>query len=137
MKRLSAGGAIANKDSFLRAVALRDIAGVTPDTLRRLALTYGTTYDTVLQIMRAEPLLAAPLGRACAVTGAEIVYAVRDEAAVKLGDALIRRTEAGSAGHPGHDAIASAARVMAAELKWTEERVAEEIAEVEAFYRIP
>ena len=131
------GGAISHKENFLRAVRLRDVAGVTQDTLRRLALTYGTTYDAVLQIVRDQPHLCCALGRSCEVTGAEILHAVRTESALKLCDALIRRTEAGSAGHPGRDAVEHAARIMGGELGWEPSKIRNEIAEVEAFYRLP
>jgi glycerol-3-phosphate dehydrogenase len=57
--------------------------------------------------------------------------------AVHLADALIRRTDAGSAGHPGGDAVRAAAEVMAAELGWDARRVREEIDAVDRFYRIP
>ena len=33
-------------------------------------------------------------------------YAVREEMAITLADALLRRTEAGTRGHPGQDAVA-------------------------------
>jgi glycerol-3-phosphate dehydrogenase len=130
------GGSITNKESFIRAVLLRDVIGVTPDALRRLALTYGTNYDAVLQIVRDRPVLAEPLGRHCAVMGAEILHAARHESAKKLTDALIRRTEAGSAGHPGADAVARAAQIMARQMGWDDDRVRTEIAEVDAFYRL-
>ena len=91
----------------------------------------------MLQIVRDQPALAQPLGRQCGVTGAEILHAARHEAAVKLTDALIRRTEAGSAGHPGADAIERAAEIMARQLGWDEWHTRNEIAEVEAFYRLP
>ncbi len=130
------GGDIAEKERFLREVLSREPEGLSEGTLRRLALTYGTKYDALVQIMRREPALGAPLGLRCAVTGAEIVHAVRSEAAVKLSDALIRRTEAGSAGHPGDDALARAAEIVGHELGWSRERQAAEIAEVEAFYAI-
>ena len=84
--------------------------------------------------MRAAPELAEPLGERCAVSEAEVVHAARSESAVKLADALIRRTEAGSAGHPGTDAIARAATVMARETGWSERRIGDEVAETEAFY---
>ncbi len=131
------GGSITNKESFLRAVLLRDVEGVSAGTLRRLALTYGTGYDAVLQIVRDQPPLAQALGRHCEVIGAEIVHAARHEAALKLGDALLRRTEAGSAGHPGSDAIERAAEVMAEQLGWDEWKTRNEVAEVEGFYRLP
>lgn len=130
------GGAIGNKESFLRAVLLRDIEGVSADMLRRLAITYGTLYDAVLHLLRDDPALALPLGRECPVSGAEVLYAVRHESAMRLTDALIRRTEAGSAGHPGTDAIERAGAIMSGELGWDEWRMRHEIAEVEAFYRL-
>ena len=81
--------------------------------------------------------MAAPLGEACDVTALEIAYAAREEMAVTLADALIRRTEAGSAGYPGADAVSRAAAVMAAELGWDEARRQREIDAVETFYRLP
>jgi glycerol-3-phosphate dehydrogenase len=117
-------------------VLLRDIDGVSADMLRRLAITYGTFYDAVLHLLRDDAALARPLGRECPVSGAEILYAVRHESAMRLSDALIRRTEAGSAGHPGTDAIERAAAIMRGELGWDEWQMRNEIAEVETFYRL-
>ncbi|MBA3271133.1 MAG: glycerol-3-phosphate dehydrogenase/oxidase [Acidobacteria bacterium] len=131
------GGAIADRDSFLRAVSLRDVEGVPEEMLQRLALAYGTTYDAVLQIVRDAPTLAQPLGSHCTVSAAEILYATRHESAIRLSDALLRRTEAGSAGYPGSDAIERAASVMADELHWPESQTRNEIAEVDAFYKLP
>jgi glycerol-3-phosphate dehydrogenase len=131
------GGQITHLDKFQRATAAREVEGVPADMLRRLAMTYGTEYDAVLQHVRADATLAVPLGRDCAVSGAEIVHAVRAESALHLSDALIRRTEAGAAGHPGVDAVERAAAIMARELRWDEWRTRHEIAEVEAFYRLP
>ena len=55
------------------------------DTLRRIAATYGTGYDRVLQMARDVPALGAPLGRDCDVIGAEILYAARQEMAAETG----------------------------------------------------
>ncbi|HYE88519.1 MAG TPA: glycerol-3-phosphate dehydrogenase/oxidase [Vicinamibacterales bacterium] len=131
------GGSINHMDNFLKAVVQRDVHGVGPETLKRIASTYGTAYDRVLQIARDIPALARPLGRDCDVIGAEILYAARREMAVKLGDAVIRRTEAGTAGHPGSDALERAAAIMARVHEWDEWRMRNEIAEVEAFFRLP
>lgn len=131
------GGSMNHVDNFLKAVVLRDVEGIGTDTLRRIASTYGTGYDSVLQIARDVPALARPLGRSCDVLGAEILYAARREMALKLGDAVIRRTEAGAAGHPGSDALERAGAIMARALGWDEWRVRNEVAEVEAFYRPP
>jgi glycerol-3-phosphate dehydrogenase len=131
------GGSIFHMDNFLRAVVQRDVGGIPAKTLRRIATTYGTGYDRVLQMARDVPGLAAPLGHDCDVIGAEILYAARQEMAVKLGDALIRRTEAGAAGHPGADAVERAAAIMARAHEWDEWRMRNEIGEVEAFFRLP
>ena len=131
------GGSIYSMDNFLRAVAQRDVDGISPDTLKRIATTYGTGYDRVLQMARDVPALGRPLGRDCSVLGAEILYAARTEMALKLGDALIRRTEAGAAGHPGTDAVERAAAIMARAHEWDEWRMRNEIGEVESFFRLP
>lgn len=131
------GGGMTSVEHFLKAALLRDIEGIPPATVRRLATTYGTEYDRVLQLARDEPDLARSLGGGSDVLGADILYAVRHEMAVKLADALIRRTEAGATGHPGAEAVASAAAIMRGALGWDEPRTRSEIAEVDAFYRLP
>ena len=124
-------------DGFLKAVMSRDVGGVPPETLKRIATTYGTGYDRILQIARDVPELRAPIGRDCAVLGAEILYAARHEMAPKLADALLRRTDAGAAGHPGVDAIRRAAAIIGAEHGWDESRTESEIGEVESFFALP
>jgi glycerol-3-phosphate dehydrogenase len=131
------GGSMSHVDNFLKAVLMRDVDGVPSPTIRRIATTYGTNYDRVLQLARDVPALSRPLGRDCDVLGAEILYAARHEMAVTLGDALIRRTEAGAAGHPGVDAVSRAAAVMARALAWDDRRTQNEVSDVEAFYRLP
>ena len=127
------GGAISDLDALLHEAERK---GETA-TGRRLALSYGTTYTEVLESLRDRPDDARPLGSACAVTHGEIRHAVRQEMAVKLSDAVLRRTEAGSAGHPGNDALRAAGTLMAGELDWSQRRVEEEIAGVESTYVIP
>lgn len=131
------GGSITRMDSFLKAVIQRDIDGIPEGTLKRIATTYGTGYDRVLQMAREAPELSQPLGRDCDVIGAEILYATRQEMALKLSDALLRRTEAGTAGHPGRDAVERAAAIMSRAHGWDERRTRTELAEVETFFRLP
>jgi glycerol-3-phosphate dehydrogenase len=129
------GGAIP-RVSALVDTAARERPDVPVSVITRIVRTYGTDYARLLALAQREPHLAAPLGMRCAVTALEIAWAVREEMAVTLADALIRRTEAGSAGHPGADAVAQAAEVMATELGWDATRRANEMAAVEAFYRL-
>jgi glycerol-3-phosphate dehydrogenase len=81
--------------------------------------------------------LGHALSPGCAITGAEVLHAARDESAVTLSDVLLRRTEAGTAGHPGRPAVAAAAAVMAAALDWDAVRTAAEIAAFDAVYALP
>ena len=131
------GGSINRMETFLKAVAQRDVDELETSTVERIATTYGTGYDRVLQLARDIPALGRPLGRDCDVLGAEILYAARTEMAMKLGDAVIRRTGAGAAGHPGSEAIERAAVIMARAHAWDDWRMRSEIAEVEAFFRLP
>jgi glycerol-3-phosphate dehydrogenase len=59
---------------------------------------------------------------------------MRREAAVTLADTLLRRTEAGTAGHPGRAAVDAAAALMAPELGWDAARTAAEVAAFDDVY---
>lgn len=131
------GGEIASLDDHLRIVSSRHENHMTQDALRRIALIYGSGVDALLARTRQQPPLGAALSRDCRVTGAEIIHAVRAEAAVKLSDAVLRRTDAGSAGHPGREALERAADLMAAELGWSELQRRREINDLENGYRLP
>ena len=132
------GGDIpADVDDFVKEVTRPGDGPISPATRRRLACTYGTRHRQVLGMLISSTADRAPLGATCAVTAGEIRYAVREEMAVRLADALLRRTEAGSAGYPGEDAVASAAGIMAGALDWTRKRIDTEIADVCRAYRLP
>jgi glycerol-3-phosphate dehydrogenase len=130
------GGDIEDKSAVVRRV-LHDGGGFPQSALHRIALTYGTNAERVVRLAHERPELARPLGTHCGVTAAEILHAARHEAAVTLSDAVMRRTEAGSAGHPGDEALAGAAAVMASELGWSAAHAADELAGLSAAYRLP
>jgi glycerol-3-phosphate dehydrogenase len=132
-----AGGDIHSLDRALDEALARDLPGLGAPARTHLVSTYGSGWERVVKIAAEIPVLAQPLGRSCHVLGAEILHAVREEMAVKLSDAVLRRTEAGSAGHPGTDAIGRAAAIMGHVLGWDEWRRHNEIGELEAFYRLP
>ena len=118
-----------------------DAAGEAEDTVdrvtrQRLARSYGSHHRSVLDAMIDTPRLAATLSDTCPVTRGEVLHAVRHEMAVRLEDAMLRRTEAGSAGHPGRDALEEAARVMGAEMGWTDSQQAREVEHAEQIYRL-
>ena len=109
---------------------------MTAATTVRLVRSYGTQYQQLLDQIGAQPSDAGRLGTDCDVTRGEVRHAVRAEMALTLEDAIFRRTEVASAGHPGQDALQSAAAVMAEELGWSAHRVKQEIANAETALRI-
>jgi glycerol-3-phosphate dehydrogenase len=90
---------------------------------------YGSEYPGVLKYIDGNPELSHRLGKST-VLKAEVVHAVREEMAEKIGDVVFRRTDLGTGGHPGEEALQACARLMASELGWDGNRVREEIIEV-------
>ncbi|MCP2500360.1 MAG: glycerol-3-phosphate dehydrogenase/oxidase [Deltaproteobacteria bacterium] len=123
------GGRIEKYDDFLgRAVEQRPF-GLGRDVLAPLIHNYGSEYPGVLKYIDGNPEWAHRLGDST-VLKAEVVHAVREEMAEKIGDVVFRRTDMGTGGHPGEVALLECARLMASELGWDEDRVREEIDEV-------
>jgi glycerol-3-phosphate dehydrogenase len=60
--------------------------------------------------------------------------AVREEMALTLADAVLRRLDLGTAGRPDAGDLETVARVLRAELGWDEERLARERAALDAFF---
>jgi glycerol-3-phosphate dehydrogenase len=65
----------------------------------------------------------------------DLITAVRSEMAMTLADAVIRRTPLGATGFPGDAELERAARVIASELHWSDDRTRSEIETVRRFYR--
>ncbi len=65
---------------------------------------------------------------------AKCLALVREEQAQTLSDVVFRRTDLGTAGHPGEAALRACAEVMATELGWDAGRVQRELDEVERAY---
>ncbi len=132
-----AGGDIPDVDAFVRDAAAEGDARVPGGLRRRLARTYGTGYRALVSGLSMSPGDRTPLSPTCGVTAGEVRHAVRQEMALRLSDALLRRTEAGSAGDPGDDAVSAAAGVMASELGWTAAQVEREVADLRRVYQLP
>ncbi|HEX2906313.1 MAG TPA: glycerol-3-phosphate dehydrogenase/oxidase [Phototrophicaceae bacterium] len=119
------GGQIDRFDDFLQTAVQQQPCGLDASTLRHLVYTYGSNYPTVLQSFDMQT--TANLGMTRSLLQAETRHAVRQEMAQTLGDVLFRRTDWGSAGHPGAEVVAFTAEVMAAELGWTPDHTRQEI----------
>jgi len=121
------------------AMALADArresdARLPSDTLPHLLAAYGSRYRDVVECALARPDWQARIDNDSPVIGAELVWAVRNEMATTLGDAVIRRTPLGALGCPSDAALESAALIVGSELDWSEDRRRQEIAAVKRFY---
>lgn len=103
-------------------------SGLSEITARHLAGNYGTGYRDVLRIGATNPLWLRPLGEGTCVTGAEVIFALREEMAQTMTDVVLRRTDLGSAGRPSKAALMNAAVIMARELAWDAPRLDKELA---------
>jgi glycerol-3-phosphate dehydrogenase len=123
------GGEIADVRAFVERESRAGAHGLSADVLTPLVRNYGTAYPEVLRWMGEDRSLSERMGSSN-VIGAEVVHAVREEMAQKLADVVFRRTELGTAAHPGESALRTGAALMAAELGWNHERVRTELDEV-------
>jgi glycerol-3-phosphate dehydrogenase len=104
--------------------------GLPTDTIPHLIAAYGSRYRDVLDVAAKRPEWRTRIASDSPVIGAQLVHAVRSEMAVTLADGVIRRTPLGALGHPGEPALERAAAIVAAELRWPDERRRAEIAAV-------
>lgn len=111
-------------------------AGLPSDTIPHLVAAYGSRYRDVLALTRDKPEWCARVADGSPVIGAQLVWAVRKEMALKLSDAIIRRTPLGALGYPGDEAVQRAAAIIGGQLGWSEERKGQEIELVKRFYSI-
>ena len=121
------GGKILDYDTFLMAAMEQWPVEMPPYQLERLVRHYGTTHRQLLAYLLENEAWAQPMGEETAVTGAEIVHAVRAEMAQKLSDVLLRRTEMGVVKMPSDNTLLATAQLMASELGWNDGRIEREI----------
>lgn len=101
--------------------------GVSDPSLSALLQNHGSRYRQVLERAKDDATLLQSLPGSETLR-AEVVHAVREEMAVRLEDVVFRRSDLGTAGHPGAVAVAACAGLMAAELGWSPARASEELA---------
>ncbi len=124
------GGSIDHMPEFMSALARNPppaLAAAGTDVLERLGRNYGSEVDRIARYAESVPDGGDRLGRSD-VLRAEVSHAVREEAAVRLGDVVFRRTDLGTAGDPGPNAIAECCDLMASELGWDDDRRGLELA---------
>src|SRR5580698_2323123 len=95
----------------------------------RLLGRYGTAATDVLALADGRPELLDPVVAGLPYTGAEVLYAVREEMAGTLDDVLSRRTRATiQRAQPTMDAATAVANLMAPDMGWDEEEAREQVA---------
>jgi len=100
-----------------------------------LARLYGTRAREVLAIGGNRPDLREALSESGDI-GAQVLFAVREEAALTLDDVVMRRTGIGQLGNPGNDKLARVANLMASELGWDDARKQNELANVQRNFQL-
>lgn len=104
--------------------------GLKEKTARHLLNNYGSSYKEIVHYAD----LLQPVTGSDEVLEAEIAYAVNEEMAVRLDDAVRRRTVLGSGEQPKPEILAACAALMGGLLNWSTERQEEEIARCVDFY---
>ena len=129
------GGAVESLSDFLTHETKRKPHGLNDDIVRHLVYTYGSEYRRILVYIDENPAYAQPVKEGATVLRAEVIHAIREEQAMDLASVVLRRTELGSAGHPGDECLKSCANIMAGELNWDDSRKLSELDQVEEIYR--
>jgi glycerol-3-phosphate dehydrogenase len=114
---------------FLRSEKKPESAGI--PHFESLLKNYGSEYRKLLkmaEVSDASRITETQLKKS------QILYAVKEEMAVKMSDVIFRRTEWGTLGHPGPETLEFAGRIMAEELKWNSEKIKQETQEVHALF---
>lgn len=96
----------------------------------------GTKFGKLVQpVNSAEiPLIEAENVPAVGPVDVQVHAAVRNEMALTLSDVVLRRTELGTAGHPGEQLLAKIAHLMADDLGWDSKKIANEIRETSLIF---
>jgi glycerol-3-phosphate dehydrogenase len=124
------GGDIEDFERFLRSAISRRPAWLSERSAESLARNFGTRMSRVLAIAESQPALRRCLP-GTDVTLAEVAYALRSELAQHMTDIVFRRTELGTAGHPGEPALAELSNYMQQSLGWSTRRTHEERRDVD------
>jgi glycerol-3-phosphate dehydrogenase len=91
---------------------------------------YGTESVAVLALAEGKPELLEPVIAGLPYTGAEILYAAREEMAQTLDDVLARRTRAMiQRAQPTMAAAQAAAALIAPELGWNDQQTADQVSQ--------
>jgi len=128
--RLLPGGDILDWHSYLAGRVVEFGGRLAPETVVHLVSAYGTGYSQVLAQADEAEHLTEPVVPGLPYLKAEVLHAVRYEMALTLEDVLARRTHIlDQDRQQGLNAAAEVAALMGAELDWSEEEQARQVAQ--------
>jgi glycerol-3-phosphate dehydrogenase len=127
------GGEVAFFESLVQKIGRELAPHVSAEAVRSLAHNHGAKYYDVTRFIEADPSLARALA-GTHVLEAEVVHAIRNEMALTLADVVFRRTDLATGGHPGEEALAACASVMARECGWDAARTQQELDRARAIF---
>jgi glycerol-3-phosphate dehydrogenase len=104
-----------------------------PASVEALVANFGTHMHRVVAMADADPSLRRCIAGSH-VTLAEIAYSVRDEMVQTMADVVVRRTELGTAGHPGEAALSEVLMFLQRARGWSAARALEERRAVDAHF---
>jgi glycerol-3-phosphate dehydrogenase len=117
------GGDIGDFTEFRRQAHADRPDWLSAASLDALLRNHGSRYTSVL--MQAQ--LDTECIRGTDTLGVEVTHAVEDEMAQQLSDVVLRRTDLGTAVHPGYGALEHAAERMQSLLGWSDRERTEQV----------
>jgi glycerol-3-phosphate dehydrogenase len=130
------GAGIADHEALIVEAARGHRMDLGAPIVQRLGMLYGDLSPRLVGIMAAQTALRHPVDGEGAITGAEVIHAIRHEMAVRLTDIVVRRL-ALSLRRPADAVVAACASIAAAELGWTDAETNEQIAELDRAFQVP
>ena len=130
------GGQFENFEKLLQEANSNTKYPFNSDIVKSLIFNYGAKYEGVLKYIKEYTSLADTIGNTLTIK-AEIIHAVQEEMAIKLGDVIFRRTDIGTGEFPSVDTVRASAETMGNELGWNENHIQSEIDELknDLFFR--
>ncbi len=126
-----AGAVINGWDEFADQAAKERTRQISTETLRHLLQCYGSEYRTILRYCDEDSSWSRSISGDAPTIRAEVLHGIRSEMARKLSDVIFRRTELGTAGHPGDACLHACAEIMRAELDWNKATMFRELDDVQ------
>lgn len=120
------GGDIPAMQAHMQELQQQISGLISPHRFQLMLHHYGTGIFHVLRYGTERKELFSAIDN-CNLIKAEIVHAIREEAAVTLSDVVFRRTDFATGHLPAMDALGQCAQTMADELGWDQVRVQEEM----------